>query len=186
MRLISCILTSLTALFQSTHPLRDATVLTDASTVGYQIFQSTHPLRDATPTFKDTFLSDALFQSTHPLRDATKTGKLLWFIVDISIHAPLTGCDCPCQFYVQAIYYFNPRTPYGMRHYSYKDHQAHLYFNPRTPYGMRPPVICICISSLIISIHAPLTGCDTKKLYLIIIGNYFNPRTPYGMRHLAC
>ena len=37
----------ITAEFQSTHPLRDATVEWDAKVADTQ-FQSTHPLRDAT------------------------------------------------------------------------------------------------------------------------------------------
>ena len=56
------------------------------------IFQSTHPLRDATALLCSNF-SGFKFQSTHPLRDATQSVKHYPFTVDISIHAPLTGCD---------------------------------------------------------------------------------------------
>ena len=57
------------AIFQSTHPLRGATIsLNDL--VFSLIFQSTHPLRGA--TFKiESRLKRGLFQSTHPLRGAT-------------------------------------------------------------------------------------------------------------------
>ena len=78
--------------FQSTHPLRDATSYSfcqdlyfyyfnprtpygmrrrlEAYNDDVLIFQSTHPLRDATKLF--FFLGYfSLFQSTHPLRDAT-------------------------------------------------------------------------------------------------------------------
>ena len=34
----------------------------------------------------------------------------------------------------------------------------------------------------IISIHAPLTGCDYLETALILNYHHFNPRTPYGMR----
>ena len=37
-----------------------------------------------------------------------------------------------------------------------------------------------------ISIHAPLTGCDTTPLTLYATRKYFNPRTPHGVRHLCC
>ena len=61
---------------------------------------------------------------------------------EISIHAPLTGCDSPGQAVLE----------------------NHLYFNPRTPYGMR---LCSCFQAFLlctISIHAPLTGCDVTAL----------------------
>ena len=79
-------------LFQSTHPLRDATLNSHIILVEMK-FQSTHPLRDATGNgFKSMF--GALFQSTHPLRDATVTS-----VKEVYEHGN-----------------FNPRTPYGMRH----------------------------------------------------------------------
>ena len=56
------------------------------------------------------------------------------------------------------------------------------YFNPRTPYGMRPCCRNRNGNDGMISIHAPLTGCDwldIKQNHDIL---YFNPRTPYGMR----
>ena len=78
--------------FQSTHPLRDATLHLLKQALE-QLFQSTHPLRDATRRFIiwDMFLKNfnprtpygmrhgatgafphtGTFQSTHPLRDAT-------------------------------------------------------------------------------------------------------------------
>ena len=34
----------------------------------------------------------------------------------------------------------------------------------------------------VISIHAPLTGCDTGMRIIVKSGRDFNPRTPYGMR----
>ena len=102
------------------------------------LFQSTHPLRDATKVNR-LQLSISLFQSTHPLRDATFiTSSKSSFVVD---------------------------------------------FNPRTPYGMRPFAVDVFISSSqIISIHAPLTGCDTIALSTAPTTANFNPRTPYGMR----
>ena len=79
-------------IFQSTHPLRDATAFVVTPFTAPSIFQSTHPLRDATEVIA---MSNRIpiFQSTHPLRDATKEG--LSHDKDNS--------------------YFNPRTPYGMR-----------------------------------------------------------------------
>ena len=45
-------------------------------------------------------------------------------------------------------------------------------------------LLILSITSItLISIHAPLTGCDGNVGYDGIRKRYFNPRTPYGMRH---
>ena len=125
--------------------------------------------------------------------------------IKISIHAPLTGCDVIADNDTVMTDNFNPRTPYGMRQiitrlfvnsrlfqsthplrdattviFIYCIHD--FYFNPRTPYGMRP-VHRLNLQLLCkISIHAPLTGCDQNRSFIIRKYQYFNPRTPYGMR----
>ena len=146
-------------LFQSTHPLRDATRTVQTTTAEGSI--SIHapltgcdeededadeweeisihaPLTgcDLIPSALDGF--SVVFQSTHPLRDATSTASVPVLLSQISIHAPLTGCDTNVQI-------------------------ADNQWND-------------------ISIHAPLTGCDiaTSSSYAHIAN--FNPRTPYGMR----
>ena len=45
------------------------------------------------PMSKIQFSKVMIFQSTHPLRDATDQLDLLGGLMDISIHAPLAGCD---------------------------------------------------------------------------------------------
>ena len=128
------------------------------------------------------------------------------FIILISIHAPLTGCDDnPFTFNLHP-YIFQSTHP--LRDATNKSHVLFILivnFNPRTPYGMRHtfnlntvPLSLIsihapltgcdfsnqfksCIVNLI-SIHAPLTGCDTKGGSGMDTKNDFNPRTPYGMR----
>ena len=80
------------------------------------IFQSTHPLRGATASVVDNLAVTVVFQSTHPLRGATcrscrglcdaknfnprtPCGVRPQFLIhiggflEISIHAPLAGCD---------------------------------------------------------------------------------------------
>ena len=86
-------------------------------------------------------------------------------------------------FEVSSAHYFNPRTPYGMRlANTIVFPQPVGNFNPRTPYGMRHCFPKPVAEKVLISIHAPLTGCDSY----IVISQYimlnFNPRTPYGMR----
>ena len=81
------------SIFQSTHPLRDATVSRRFLVRSIEIFQSTHPLRDATMIFMKVMTSYLIFQSTHPLRDATQIADEV----------------------IAGQWDFNPRTPYGMR-----------------------------------------------------------------------
>ena len=81
----------------------------------------------------------------------------------ISIHAPRVGCDqkrglvAPLSF----------------------------YFNPRTPCGVRRPAARVYARADRISIHAPRVGCDISFLHSIHSLGYFNPRTPCGVRPLA-
>ena len=79
----------------------------------------------------------------------------------ISIHAPLAGCDgglrpaAPLERR-----YFNPRTPCGVRRSPFTSAISWLYFNPRTPCGVRHQMALAMAKGRVISIHAPLAGCD--------------------------
>ena len=144
------------------------------------LFQSTHPLRDATLE-KRQISRYNVFQSTHPLRDAT------WYVVidnednQISIHAPLTGCDVNSTDPSTLFGDFNPRTPYGMRRHVECLHEINVYFNPRTPYGMRPGAIDEWYGYCYFN---PRTPYGMRLIMRMIKKNCtdFNPRTPYGMR----
>ena len=105
--------------FQSTHPLRGATAQGRRTYTLVYEFQSTHPLRGATVQCTSCRLDDInfnprtpcgvrqfayicrtqdeKFQSTHPLRGATWLRKQRDAIQEISIHAPLAGCDYPTR-----------------------------------------------------------------------------------------
>ena len=61
-------------LFQSTHPVRGATVCRVCSTSS-MLFQSTHPVRGATTTERPVVATSRVFQSTHPVRGATKPSR---------------------------------------------------------------------------------------------------------------
>ena len=78
-------------LFQSTHPVWDATGTASLSSLT-DAFQSTHPVWDATAA-RAPDQAEKAFQSTHPVWDAT------WW--------PRSARCCPRHF--------NPRIPYGMR-----------------------------------------------------------------------
>ena len=55
------------------------------------------------------------FQSTHPSWGATKEEWLIIWILFISIHAPIVGCDSFWAWDFLAVLYFNPRTHRGVR-----------------------------------------------------------------------
>ena len=76
-----------------------------------QIFQSTHPVRGATLTLI-LRRSPTIFQSTHPVRGATPLPPAIGTEqLRISIHAPREGCDVEVMAYQWPSINFNPRTP---------------------------------------------------------------------------
>ena len=167
-------------------------------------FQSTHPVRGATIATTRSSKS-AGFQSTHPVRGATCNCPHWCYWCPISIHAPREGCD-PTQLSTLPTHtYFNPRTPHGVRLYRLINiPEGSVDFNPRTPHGVRRLKYyisnpsrafqsthpsrgatyrsLICRPNMSISIHAPLTGCDKMGRAYCHRRTYFNPRTPHGVR----
>ena len=100
------------------------------------------------------------FQSTHPLRGATKDPAKAWTVVDISIHAPLAGCDY--RYAVASTASFGFQSTHPLR-------------------GATLPVVQK-LRCRQISIHAPLAGCDDCPRAAKAGGGNFNPRTPCGVR----
>ena len=86
-----CLLCASRVIFQSTHPMRDATSRWQIGYKGLE-FQSTHPMRDATLTGHISNVATK-FQSTHPMRDATAIYMAKQSPSEISIHASHAGCD---------------------------------------------------------------------------------------------
>ena len=169
--------------FQSTHPLRGATMTTRAipSVNG---FQSTHPLRGATHAAvrrglaalhfnprtpcgvrQDLFqvLNDKFFISIHAPLAGCDQDWINHFVDNyISIHAPLAGCDRLTEMGIPTQTGFQSTHP--LRGATEKD--------PSTLY----------ITA--ISIHAPLAGCDCRAHGCHARRDHFNPRTPCGVRLL--
>ena len=79
--------------FQSTRPMRDATISCHVQfTLPYKIsIHASHAGRDA--TFKALKFQSAIFQSTRPMRDATALTSFLTSSKFISIHASHAGRD---------------------------------------------------------------------------------------------
>ena len=100
----------------------------------------------------------------------------------ISIHAPLTGCDSGWRGINTSGWYFNPRTPYGMRHRVSVSWSSWTWISIHAPLTGCDNRFTMFLKLLQISIHAPLTGCDISMCMLHDSFENFNPRTPYGMR----
>ena len=149
--------------FQSTHPLRGATLTSPYSFLTCSTFQSTHPLRGATA---DAPRVAALIRNFNP---RTPCGVRLYNtseranVASISIHAPLAGCDK-----------------------NLKTDQMYAEISIHAPLaGCDAGGRQVCYLPRRISIHAPLAGCDTLADKLTEpSGPDFNPRTPCGVRLL--
>ena len=190
-------------LFQSTHPLRGATSLSEYVPTP-SIFQSTHPLRGATASMRSTSISPINFnprtpcgvrlmnervnitlegfQSTHPLRGATRRSGGDRVLPLISIHAPLAGCDLQARQGLPAFRDFNPRTPCGVR--PLRAHRLGVAMEFQSTHPLRGATCGdqkVCAGRRI-SIHAPLAGCDWQSRVKVMSSRNFNPRTPCGVR----
>ena len=133
--------------FQSTHPSRGATRTISVGSqprrcfnprtprgvrriqlgigTGAKTFQSTHPSRGATGRNGQEPWS-YMFQSTHPSRGATIRRRYVAVSKQVSIHAPLAGCDNGRRKRHCKGRSFNPRTPRGVRHMSLRYRRSGL------------------------------------------------------------
>ena len=167
--------------FQSTHPSRGATREQGGAAGRHRI--SIHAPLAGCDHYEVCHARKTWWISIHaPLAgcDAFFTGAVSRD--GISIHAPLAGCDPRSCLRISGTQHFNPRTPYGvrraprsacscLRHFNPRTPcgvrrqcsgrlHGHRHFNPRTPCGVRRPAGSAVIEGIVISIHAPLAGCD--------------------------
>ena len=106
-----------------------------------------------------------IFQSTLPVRGATGSNS--------------SADTCAI--------YFNPRSPCGERHRAFLFCSAmSFHFNPRSPCGERLTGGDDAGELIIISIHAPRAGSDSRlRICLRRRIFHFNPRSPCGERHFG-
>ena len=102
------------------------------------------------------------FQSTHPLRGATKDWQGKVYYQSISIHAPLAGCDKKAASWARTECYFNPRTPCGVRPYGDISDPQTIEFQSTHPLRGATGAAGKIKNDSMISIHAPLAGCDQE------------------------
>ena len=167
--------------FQSTYPVRGATVLAIAD--GLRIkFQSTYPVRGATTFAEIDAAVHAGFQSTYPVRGATEWLRCRRRCAPISIHVPRAGCD-DCRVNTAfSISDFNPRTPCGVRRNVRDVIRDEIGF--QSTYPVRGATIgrSTAGTGAHISIHVPRAGCDAFRRIFAFARRDFNPRTPCGVR----
>ena len=175
---------AISQVFQSTHPARGATVLA-LLREGRPVLISIHAPREGCDFMEVNRILMGLNISIHAPRegcDVTQGGYALR--EGISIHAPREGCDHRLPRPQRPPpWYFNPRTPRGVRHLSHQRRLLQVNFNPRTPRGVRLWSREGGGKIVVISIHAPREGCDgCFNQIQPMSGIYFNPRTPRGVR----
>ena len=133
-----CVPRWIARVFQSTHPVRGATV-DQVVDLGCVVFQSTHPVRGATVYDTYSIIVPTRFQSTHPVRGATMRCR--------------RPAPTPCNF--------NPRTPCGVRRQRGRDHLPRGLISIHAPRaGCDGRIGAMPRSTQGISIHAPRAGCD--------------------------
>ena len=123
------------------------------------LFQSTHPVWDATQTLLMTS-HFVIFQSTHPVWDATATMWTSTNAKSISIHASRMGCDQVAELQSHGVRDFNPRIPYGMRHQDTKFEVRTWLFQSTHPVWDATLAGLPDHAHRSISIHASRMGCD--------------------------
>ena len=124
--------------FQSTHPARGATVRGGRPGSHRKNFNPRTP-RGVRLLQEQEAELEQVFQSTHPARGATHRHIQGRQYSKISIHAPREGCDSSGLTRCAISHVFQSTHPArGATVFWYQPHIPQFYFNPRTPRGVRP------------------------------------------------
>ena len=98
---------------------------------------------------------------------------------NISIHAPLAGCDYNIRRVSSIANHFNPRTPCGVRHQLTSEERSYYQFQSTHPLrGATHLAHRRSLKACPISIHAPLAGCDLRKWVAIAQVRVFQSTHP--------
>ena len=117
------------------------------------------------------------------MRGATNATAVTFSSTEISIHAPLAGCDMMAAVFNMLCLIFQSTHPLrGATKHATQRNKTNKDFNPRTPCGVRLWLYLRRWLRSLISIHAPLAGCDQLRLTTRLGTKNFNPRTPCGVR----
>ena len=148
--------------FQSTLPVWGATYINPAIQPIFDI--SIHAPRvgsDRKPIMR--LLISANFNPRSPCGERrVDMGNSVMFY-GISIHAPRVGSDCFFKCSKSSTGRFQSTLPvWGATSVAFFRNLWVLYFNPRSPCGERPDFDGMTKAQLLISIHAPRVGSDSK------------------------
>ena len=102
---------------------------------------------------------------------------------DISIHAPLAGCDHRFSFPVPTTVDFNPRTPCGVRPPKAVDTTVCRQFQSTHPLRGATTFCKLTFAQSLFQSTHPLRGATCWDWWKLTQRKYFNPRTPCGVRH---
>ena len=196
---------SVRLIFQSTLPMRGATLFDFESFLPHILFQSTLPMRGATVCNRFWYVA-LLFQSTLPMRGATTATASKRRNRRISIHTPHAGSDekphsssstrklfqstLPMRgatppdtaILTQDIQFQSTLPMRGATRFGLYYILSFLNFNPHSPCGERLCKINISRRHTIISIHTPHAGSDVFKISHTSLVVNFNPHSPCGER----
>ena len=126
-------------------------------------FQSTHPVRGATVRDDDYAEQKTKFQSTHPVRGATATIKENDDDAAISIHAPREGCDHGIYgTQAQDVIFQSTHPVRGATDQARLHVQRDGLFQSTHPVRGATPFATHKTCNPSISIHAPREGCDLR------------------------
>ena len=154
---------------------------TDKDMTAYLIFQSTHPMRDATLYHLQQSARITHFNPRIPCGMRPNTALRFMKPDDFNPRIP---CGMRRRQPIQRPQGidFNPRIPCGMRRLLLASFRQSRYFNPRIPCGMRQTNAAMSRLTYEISIHASHAGCDRAYNKALTRNINFNPRIPCGMR----
>ena len=146
-------------------------------------FQSTHPLRGATAAERTAAAGREI--SIHaPLAGCDGLCDVVGKILAISIHAPLAGCDSHHSVYQRMNRAFQSTHPLrGATTRLWGWRWAPRKFQSTHPLRGATESLPLRRRPRGISIHAPLAGCDLRGDDRRRVHHDFNPRTPCGVRH---
>ena len=149
---------------------------------GHILFQSTHPVRGATIFYGIS--RESLPISIHaPRAGCDRQRRRKGAIQYISIHAPRAGCDRRKQARRIKPFHFNPRTPCGVRPFV-----SAVNVFPETISIHAPRAGCDVARLFRVGSHVlfqsthPVRGATARRRFRQHIRHNFNPRTPCGVR----
>ena len=149
-------------IFQSTHPSWGATIPSTSRTRSSWI--SIHAPIVGCDKNVGTFLLIFSYFNPRTHRGVRQyTLDTTPYTTKISIHAPIVGCDSIAIFKIPTTTDFNPRTHRGVRRKEIKELKtAYIFQSTHPSWGATMLINQLCFHR-VISIHAPIVGCDTGE-----------------------